>query len=177
MEEVINSLKNLISNPNWSDIATVSLALWGSILATINFIQDRPRIKVGLTRGFTVPNMEDIIELAIHNYGRRPITVTSAGFVSNRRKDGILFPWPEQYIKYGLPQVLKENEEVSLALPLEVLRSSAEENKVSINFVYFKDALGNSYRRKVSSRLWKDLQYSEDRNILSKAWRILRFYR
>jgi len=36
---------------NWDKVTTVVLAGWGAMLSTIIYLQDRPRIKVGVKRG------------------------------------------------------------------------------------------------------------------------------
>jgi len=88
-------LNSFIQNigANWDRITTVVLAGWGAILSTIIYLQDKPKIKVGIKRGFTVGMRQqiDTLSLVIRNAGRRPIVVESAEFETSDKKSYLFF--------------------------------------------------------------------------------------
>ena len=92
MLEIIKKTLEYINTYNLDSILTIVLAAWGSILSTIIYLQDRPKIKVGLTRGSvinlpSVQNSEDVLRLSIRNYGRSPLTISSVAFGTDKPRN------------------------------------------------------------------------------------------
>ncbi len=170
MLEIIKKTLEYINTYNLDSILTIVLAAWGSILSTIIYLQDRPKIKVGLTRGSvinlpSVQNSEDVLRLSIRNYGRRPLTISSVAFGTDkpRNEREILF-LKEHFIVYDLPKQLLENSEISLVMKYESLKSCAKRDNVNINYLVFSDTLGKSYKTKLSWRKWADLKCNINKN-------------
>ncbi len=144
---------------NWDKITTIVLAGWGAILSTIIYLQDRPRIKVGVKRGFTVGMQQqiDTLSLVIRNAGRRPIVVESAEFETSDRKS--LFVFPNDYLVYDLPKKLDENEQITVTLNYDLVKHACIDERKSVDSVVFIDSIGNKYKKKLSWRYWSDLKW------------------
>jgi hypothetical protein len=174
MLEIIEKNLEYINTYNLDSILTIVLVAWGSILSTIIFLQDRPRIKVGLTKGSvislpSVDSSEKILRLSIRNYGRRPLTVSSVAFGTDKPKNKKeAFFLKEHFFTYDLPKELPENSEISLVMKYDSLKSYAKRDKVNINYLVFSDTLGKNYKAKISWRKWPDLKCNKDKNIFLK---------
>lgn len=174
MLEIIEKTIEYINTYNLDSILTIVLAAWGSILSTIIFLQDRPRIKVGLTKGSvislpSVDSSEEILRLSIRNYGRRPLTISSVAFGTDKPKnEREAFFLKEHFFIYDLPKELPENSEISLVMKYKSLKSCAEKDNVNINYLVFSDTLGKRYKTKLSWRKWPDLKCNKNKNIFLK---------
>ena len=174
MLDIIKKTLEYINTYNLDSILTIVLAAWGSILSTIIFVQDRPRIKVGLTDGSiinlpSVNKSEKILRLSIKNYGRRPLTISSVAFGADKPKnEREAFFLKEHFFTYDLPKELPENSEISLVMKYESLKSYAKEDNININYLVFSDTLGKNYKAKLSWRKWSDLKCNKDKNIFLK---------
>jgi hypothetical protein len=125
-----------------SGIATIVLALWGSVLSTIMFFQDRSRIKVGFDNSFLIhDSVVPVFSFTVINYGRRPITINSF-IIKTSNSSPYPIIMPNEYIKYELPQKLNENEICSIVIE----KSNFQRIKdCKIKKVYFTDILGKKY--------------------------------
>lgn len=176
MIDIGKVIDTIMKYENWDEIATVSLALWGSIVSTLIYLNDRPKISVGMARGFTVPQMDNSIALSIRNSGRRPITVSNITFETDQKKDKkFLFPFPNQYWDYKLPMKLDENEEITQNIPYEIIKNTAEEEGVNVEYLIFKDSIGKEYKYKLSWRVWGDLKCNTKKNFIFKIIDLIKF--
>lgn len=157
MIDVNSIIENIGSN--WDKITTVVLAGWGAILSTIIYLNDKPKIKLGIRRGFTVGMAQQIntLSLVVQNSGRRPVVIESAEFSTTDGKS--LFVFPNDYLVYDLPKKLNENEQITVTLNYDLVRQACIDEGKAVNELVFIDSLGKRYTKKLSWKHWSDLKW------------------
>jgi hypothetical protein len=154
MDNIFDSIAEVVRSipDNWDRIVTVILALWGSILSTIIFLQDRPRIKTGVDLGFGVGGIEgDFMTFSVINHGRRPVTISN--FSIKTKDNNFLLLTPSDFLERQLPSKLEENEDARVTINYNLLLNSEKPVKSFI----FKDNTGREYRKNFDKKQFKEL--------------------
>ncbi|MBU2616762.1 MAG: hypothetical protein KKB79_02140 [Nanoarchaeota archaeon] len=125
---------------------TLAIALYGAILSTIaigwniyNNLQDKPKIKVTTSFGFTAQGPEtsdNMLFVTAINTGRRSIYLSSFGLRSG--ENNVL---PVNRIT-GLPKELKGGESHTEWFEVKKLRGR------EYNYAWYKDQTGKTYKSK-----------------------------
>ena len=133
--------------------STDFLAIWGGLTGTLgllisyfNYKRDKADIKLVITKDWKVMNSpihnpnEIYISLDVLNKGRRPVTITKAGYVFLRQKGGAIL---SDSMIYGSKE-LTEGKNVQYL----VKQSDVDFNEISYFSAY--DAVGNTYKKYIT---------------------------
>lgn len=121
----------------------------GVIVATLNFLSDRRRVKVTAQHGFLTGVGDDStkVMLTVANIGKRPVTASSVGFAIKGSGDVILTATPNLV----LPKTLKEGTSGQTWINHdELMRVLKREKKgvEDIEYVWCRDSTGKTYKGK-----------------------------
>lgn len=144
VEDIINNMDRFV---------TVILAIWGSTLSTIIYLNDKPRVKIGIGFGYGLTKNDNsrYLVCSIINYGRRPITIVNMVFEADGKTVTIVLP--DQFYKWELPKKLLENEDHSVVMDYELLQRKLNESKSRpIKKIVFIDNLGKKHKKKLDKK-------------------------
>jgi len=130
------------------------VAFWGAITGTASIVvayftyrRDAVKIKVDVKKGWRVmhspdydPN-EDQVIIDVSNKGRRPVTITSVGYVFLKREGGVIL---SDSILFGSRELAEGKNTHYL------MTQSKVEDFSEINYFAVYDAVGNDYKKYVT---------------------------
>ena len=141
-------------NPQQPISLTDVVAFWGAITGTISLVvayftykRDDIKIEVDVKKGWRVINSpdhnsdEDQVVLSVANKGRRPVTITKAGYVFLKRNGGVI--WSDSMI-YGSRELL-EGKSADYIMSQKKIEDFSE-----ISYFAAYDAIGNAYKKYVT---------------------------
>jgi hypothetical protein len=134
------------------------IAWYGAVVATISaiwsglsYFRDKSKVRVRIAQGFAMypSDTRQIFLLEAVNHGRRPCTLTGAGFLL---KDGakIAIYRPETIT---FPYELHEGKAVTISIEKSEMVEQMEKRSSSITHAYYQDATGKTFRIRVSKKL------------------------
>lgn len=141
-------------------ISADAIAWYGAIVATLSacwsglgYLRDKARIRVRLAQGIALYPLstEHVFLLEAVNHGRRPSTLTAAGFLMKSGETIAVFR-PENI---SFPYELHEGKAVSISLKKTEIFEEMLKRKSLITYAYFRDATGRTYKTRVSKKLLK----------------------
>lgn len=141
-------------NPQQPISLTDVVAFWGAITGTISLVvayftykRDDIRIKVDVKKGWRVKNSpeydpnEDQVIIDVANKGRRPVTITTVGYVFLKKEGGVVL---SDSIRLGSRELLEGKNTHYL------INQSLIEDFSEIKSFEVYDAVGNAYKKYVT---------------------------
>lgn len=135
------------------EISASVVAWYGAIVATLsvlvaflNYLRDRGRIKVKLSQGFLAygPNLGKDVQIFIEaiNVGRRPVTLSGAGLsLKNGRQVVAIRPEPINF-----PYELQEGKSIQIWMDKNDIFQDVAKEKTKITYAWYRDATGRVYK-------------------------------
>lgn len=137
------------------------LPVYSAIVATIavcwniyNIRRDRRSVKVGTT--FAIPTYQDRlgaqhIVIEAMNNGRRPVTITSAGFHLSNNYNVFYMANASDFPPTPLPSRLNENEKVSFFFHVQGMKDSLQGMDAVIEYAWVEDATNKRHKGRITN--------------------------
>lgn len=124
----------------------ISIASFG--ISYFTFRRDRASIKVKISNGALIfgSNLGDNLQIFLEaiNHGRRPVTLSGAGFeLNNKAQIAITKPEPS-----SLPFTVEEGKSCLLYINKDEIINNLKKKKLTIKYGWFRDATGKVYKQK-----------------------------
>jgi len=145
--------------PDWIQIVTIFIALYGAVLSTVIFIvkrkENQRQLAIKISNGF-LPILDDVGELLlfieIYNPGNRTVLIQPPWIVLPDRKT-LVFPNPQSNVTF--PYMLQEGSNCRIWIEMKVLTNQLKREgytgKIKIK-AGVRDGAGKEY---ISKKTWK----------------------
>lgn len=125
-------------------VATIS-----ALIAVLNYLNDKRRLKVSISRGFLTGVGDDSTKLFLKaaNIGKRPVTVNGVGFNLKGKTDITLMHTP----MLNLPYTIKEGNSCQTWIEHEEFLMQLKQDGDTIQditHIWFRDSTGKIYKKR-----------------------------